>query len=220
MAIIQGSNLGTFKKSLGGDTLQAYNGQNIIRKKPVSYNDAKTVKQLQQREVQKIAMSIAKRSRTVIDASFVERKQTSSRFNEFISQNITKGANAPFIRNIDGTITMEPSELKCSAGSHGLGVTITAGTTEANVTVESADNISTFATDRITVCYGAYATIDDTSSFFIKKVAESIRSDGNFNGPAYATAIPEAVGPTRFIFLFVNRADNKKQSNTISAETE
>lgn len=85
MAIFKNSTFGSIKKSIGDDVAYKMGGQNIIRKKPASFNDANTVNQQAQRNAFSHAVRFFRENKQYIVNSFPERLQKHSAFNAFMA---------------------------------------------------------------------------------------------------------------------------------------
>lgn len=85
MAIFQSPVLGKLKKSIGNTVTYVNNGQNIIRAKPVSINDAQSNAQVEIRDNLKNGVTLFQKLSPIINLGMVKGTQTTSPYNRFIS---------------------------------------------------------------------------------------------------------------------------------------
>jgi len=142
-AIFKNSTFGTIRKSIGDDVAYQLGGQNIIRKKPVSVNDANTTKQQARRTALKRLVNVYRHIQSVVKAGFVQRLAKHSAYNAFMHENLK---NAVILAGANATINYPA--LKVAKGSMpaislGASPTISGNTLSVTLNNVSDNNLIT-----------------------------------------------------------------------------
>jgi len=109
MAVIKGSALGKFSKSLGDVTTAVVNGQNIARMKPASYNDANTQTQQNVRTTLAAGVGLYKLLEPIIKIGYNNRPRTESKYNAFI-KNVMNNTLPVTVKKIQAEIEVFTKE--------------------------------------------------------------------------------------------------------------
>jgi len=89
MSLAQSPLLGPMRKSMGNFTVYSYQGMNIVRSKAFKHRDAKTEKQLINRERMTCVAEMYRTFRSVIGLGFPDNKDGKSPQNLFVSANFS-----------------------------------------------------------------------------------------------------------------------------------
>ena len=87
MGISKGSVWGNIKQSVGSAVGYRLKGQNVVRQKPLSYNDANTLPQQKNRTKQAVLVVLYRNFRNMVQRMFSGMPATYSDYNSFISLN-------------------------------------------------------------------------------------------------------------------------------------
>lgn len=85
---IVNSEFGPIKQSVGGLTFSNWKGRNVVKRKPASYNDAKTPTQLANRRKLKVLVAFGRLLLAVIRVGFKSVSQVITQWNNFVKNNI------------------------------------------------------------------------------------------------------------------------------------
>ena len=87
MGISKGSVWGNIKQSVGSAVGYRLKGQNVVRQKPLSYNDANTLEQQKNRTRQSYLVFLYRVFRTFVQRMYSGMPETYSDYNSFVSLN-------------------------------------------------------------------------------------------------------------------------------------
>ena len=112
MGISKGSVWGNIKQSVGSAVGYRLKGQNVVRQKPLSYNDANTLQQQKNRTKQAILVVMYRNYRNMVQRMFSGMPATYSDYNSFVSLN-----HAAVTVEDDLTHSIDRSKIVLSKGN-------------------------------------------------------------------------------------------------------
>lgn len=136
MAKVQNTLIGRASGSVGGATFTTWKGINVLKSKPESVANPKTLGQRSQRSRMSVMVAIYRLLASIITVGFKTRAIGKSAYNAFVSQNIV---NATTVDNTGGAFINYP-ELKFSLGTIGA-IPI------ASIVVNPSSTVATVAWD-------------------------------------------------------------------------
>lgn len=177
MGISKGSVWGNIKKSVGSAVGYRLKGQNVVRQKPLSYNDANTLAQQKNRAKQAILVLMYRNFRNMVQRMYSGMPATYSDYNSFVSLN-----HAAVTVEDDLTHSIDRSKIVLSKGNaqnvSEVSVIQLPEAYSINFST-SYDGINGFPSDLVNIC--GYDSITDTVQFI--NFGTILRSSGTVEIP-------------------------------------
>lgn len=177
MGISKGSVWGNIKQSVGSAVGYRLKGQNVVRQKPLSYNDANTLQQQKNRTKQAVLVGLYRQFRNMVQRMYSGMPETYSDYNSFVSLN-----HPSIVVNDDLTYSIDASQIVLAKGTaqnvSGVSVIQLPEAYSINFST-SYDGINGFPSDLVNIC--GYDSITNTVQFI--KFGTILRSSGTVEIP-------------------------------------
>lgn len=116
MARVQNTLIGRSSGSVGGATFTTWKGINVLKSKPISVANPKTLGQRQQRNRFALLVMIYRLIAGAVKIGYADMAIMMSAYNAFMSENVISATTV----NLDGSADLVPSSLKVSKGTIGV----------------------------------------------------------------------------------------------------
>lgn len=203
MGISKGSVWGNIKQSVGSAVGYRLKGQNVVRQKPLSYNDANTLPQQKNREKQAILVLMYRQFRNSVQRMFSGMPETYSDYNSFVSLN---HASVSVDDNLDATIDGDLIVLSKGTAQNVSNISLVSQGQDQTLSWDTTyDSVNGFPGDYVNVTF--YDAVNNIVLY--SNVNTLLRSTGSVVVPTYYF-----VGCTHILFSVKNV--NNVPSNTLA----
>jgi hypothetical protein len=204
MAIFKNSTFGNIRKSIGDDIAYRMGGQNILRKKPASVNDANSIAQQGRRSALKVLVALYRTIQVAVKTGFVSRKAKHSAYNAFMATNLKDAVGI-----VNDTATILWNSLLVASGSMPIiGVDDASIDSQNGLELEitnRADNVLLFDADKVVV-----VAISETNSH-VAFVREFALGTYVYNMGINGFALNERIQ----LYAFFKSADGHQTSDSV-----
>lgn len=214
-AIQRNGIMGEAKKSAGYLVFYRSKGQNLVRTKPASYNDAKTETQVENRAIFTAAVKKFRELKQILKLGFVEGDIKLSEYNRFMKEN----TNSLVFDPTTDPVTFDPTEFIPSKGkllpltefqaTSGADSNITLDWTGQGTTPDSA------ADDNVQVLCFAQLAADPTGPWY-SRVFINAATRGTGSGSVSLDLGDEYENTGAVCFAFCTSADDRQSSDSVS----
>ena len=204
MGISKGSVWGNIKQSVGSAVGYRLKGQNVVRQKPLSYNDANTLQQQKNRAKQAYLVVLYREFRHFVQRQYSGMPETYSDYNSFVSLNHQAVAVDD---NLNTSFSPDLSVLSKGSAINVGNVQISKVGSDYHVTWDIAyDSVNSFPNDSVNLCLYS----DSRSATVSVKMNATFRSEGTyiFSG----ADLPEADS----VFVSVKNVNNVPSSSSVA----
>lgn len=202
MGISKGSVWGNIKQSVGSAVGYRLKGQNVVRQKPLSYNDANTLQQQKNRTKQAILVVMYRNFKNMVQRMYSGMPETYSDYNSFVS------LNNPAV-DVKDTLShvIDVYKIILSKGSaqNISGVVITPSGSDTVLTWDTSyDGVNGFPGDIVNIC--VFNDMFETVKFI---------GFGNVTRGAGTYTIPDVTITEGDAIFFTVKNINNVPSNTL-----
>lgn len=207
MAKVQNTLIGRASGSVGGATFTTWKGINVLKSKPESVANPKTIGQRSQRSRLTIIVAVYRLISGLISVGFKSRAIGKSAYNAFVSQNIVNATNV----DSQGVATIDYPELSLAKGTIGANpitsLTIDSGSSAGTVEFSSANPVGGAGTDIANV-----AIYNETQNAWTILDSGFTRSDAQ--SEPVMSPLPQS-GDVMHAYLFFKSADTNDVSDSV-----
>lgn len=173
MAKVQNTLIGRASGSVGGATFTTWKGINVLKSKPESVANPRTLGQISQRNRLSIMVAVYRLIALAISIGFKTRAVGKSAYNAFVSANITVATSV----DASGNATLNYGALKVSLGTIGstaiTSINATAGDPDVEINFNNSVNPIGGAQNDV-----AYAVVYNDATQTWETASANIRADG------------------------------------------
>ena len=204
MGISKGSVWGNIKQSVGSAVGYRLKGQNVVRQKPLSYNDANTLEQQKNRAKQAFLVVLYRQFSSFVQRMYSGMPETYSDYNSFVSLN----HQAVFVDDsLNPTFSPDLNVLAKGNAGNVSNLQISKVVDDYIVTWDTSyDSVNSFPNDSVNLCF--FNEHDNTTVKVMLNAA--LRSAGTYTfGGA---GLPEA----SCVFASVKNINNVPSSSSVA----
>lgn len=202
MGISKGSVWGNIKQSVGSAVGYRLKGQNVVRQKPLSYNDANTLQQQKNRTKQAVLVVMYRYFKNMVQRMYSGMPETYSDYNSFVSLN---HASVEVKDTLSHVIDVYGIILSKGSAQNVSGVVTTPSGSDTVVTWDTSfDGVNGFPGDIVNIC--VFNDMVETVKFI---------SFGNVTRGAGTYTIPDTTLTEGDVIFFTVKNINNVPSNTL-----